>query len=90
MLSTAETVRSVTVPGLVVGGGGGGGAESPVTVTVALPTLPWLVALMSEEPAATPVTSPEVETVATLVLLDDQLTERWIWLPRRSCSVAVA
>jgi len=74
---------------LVVVGGGGGG-DPPVTVMVALPTLPWLVALISEEPAATPVTRPAPETVATLVLLDDQLTERWIWLPRRSCSVAVA
>jgi hypothetical protein len=47
-----------------------------VTVTVALPLLPSLVAVIVAEPAATPVTTPVAETVATPVLLDDQVTVR--------------
>ena len=77
MLSTAATLRSVTVPGfVVVGGGGGGGGEPPVTVIVALPDFPWLVAVISEVPAATHITRPESETVAMFGLLDVQATGR--------------
>ena len=43
-------------------GGGGGGA---VTVIAAVPLFPSLVAVMVAEPAATPVTKPLEETVAT-------------------------
>jgi hypothetical protein len=45
-----------------------------VTVTVAVPDFPELVAVIVAEPAPTPVTTPFALTVATPVLLDDQLT----------------
>jgi hypothetical protein len=59
-----ETVTVVTT-------GVGGGAE--VTVTVAVPDLPAHDAVIVAEPAATPVTTPALFTVATPVLLLDQL-----------------
>jgi hypothetical protein len=46
-----------------------------LTVTVALPDLPSLVAVMVAVPAATPVTTP-LETVAIAVLLDVHVTVR--------------
>src|SRR2546422_1750695 len=49
---------------------------SPCTVTVALPLCPSLVAVIVAEPAAAPVTTPLVLTVATEVLLLDQDTAR--------------
>ena len=45
-------------------------------MTVALPVLPSLVAVMVAEPATRALTSPEPETVATIVLLDDQVMVR--------------
>jgi hypothetical protein len=47
-----------------------------VTVSVALPSCPSLVAVICEEPAASAVTRPVAETLATPVLLDDQVTVR--------------
>ena len=41
-----------------------------MTVSVVLPVLVSLVAVICAEPAALAVTSPEVETLATVVLLD--------------------
>jgi len=46
------------------------------TVTVAVPLCPSLVAVIVTEPAVTPATSPLELTVATEVLLLDQLTAR--------------
>src|SRR5256886_14489573 len=51
----------------------GGGST---TVTAAVPLLPSLVAVIVADPAATPVTSPLPSTVATPVLLLDQVTTR--------------
>src|SRR2546430_5826068 len=48
----------------------------PVTVTAAVPVCPSLVAVIVADPAATPVTSPLPSTVATPVLLLDQVTTR--------------
>ncbi len=47
-----------------------------VTVTVAVPLLPSLVAVIVAEPAVTPVTRPPLLTVATAVLLLAQVTTR--------------
>ena len=69
VLSIAETLRSVTVPGLVVCCGA-------VTESVALPVLPSLVAMICEVPTATAVTIPAVEIVAIAVLLELQATAR--------------
>jgi hypothetical protein len=44
--------------------------------TAAVPDLPSLVAVIVAEPMVTPVTTPALETVATAVLLDDQVTTR--------------
>src|SRR5580704_5460672 len=61
------------------------------TVTVAAATLPPLVATMAMVPALTPATSPEVDTVATALLLDDQVTVRPLSvLPAESFTVAVS
>src|SRR2546425_9203076 len=46
------------------------------TVTVAVPLFPSLAAAMATDPAATPVTSPLPETVASALLLDAQVTVR--------------
>ena len=62
-----------------------------MTVTVAEPTLPSLVAVMVAEPAALPVTSPLVLTVAIVVLLLDQVMGRpGNGLPFPSAAVAVS
>src|SRR3954467_8015448 len=53
--------------------GTGGGA---VTVTADEPLTPPLVAVMGDEPAMSALTSPDAETVATPVLLDDQFMVR--------------
>jgi hypothetical protein len=47
-----------------------------ITVTVIVPLLPSLVAVMVDEPSATPDTTPADETVAMLVLLDAHVTTR--------------
>jgi hypothetical protein len=47
-----------------------------VTVIIAVPDLPSLVAVIVASPSATAVTSPEDETVAAAVFDDDQVTVR--------------
>jgi len=47
-----------------------------MTVTVAEPARPSLVAVIVAEPATRALTSPEAETVATVVLLDDHVIVR--------------
>src|ERR1041384_1382652 len=61
-----------------------------VTVIVAVPLLPSLVAVMVAEPAAAPVTSPLLVTLATDVLLLAQLTARASGLPFASFGVALS
>ena len=88
---TAETVRSVTVPGGDAGGGGGGGGGGAVTVIVAVPVWPSLVAVMVAAPAATADTRPLALTVATDALLVVQVTTRPdSGLPPASFGVAVS
>jgi hypothetical protein len=57
----------------VATGAGGGGA---VTVTVACPVIPSLVAVICTDPAATPVTFPVDDTVAVELLALLQVTVR--------------
>ena len=62
-----------------------------VTVMLAVPVLPSLAALIVAEPIVTPETSPELLTVATDVLLLDQVTVRpESVLPFASLSVVVS
>src|SRR5437016_13443106 len=62
-----------------------------VTVTADVPVLPSLVAVIVAEPAVTPRTSPLPFTVATAVLLLDQVTTRPDnGLPFASLGVAVS
>jgi hypothetical protein len=62
-----------------------------VTVSVAEPLCPSLVAVIWAEPAAIALTSPELETVATAVLLDAHVTVRPVRVaPVESFSVTVA
>ena len=62
-----------------------------MTVTVAVPLLPSLVAVIVAAPAVTPVTTPAPLTVATPPLLDAQLTVRPLSaLPAESRGVAVS
>src|SRR5204862_6241085 len=62
-----------------------------VTVTADVPVLPSDVAVMVAEPAVTPLTSPLPFTVATDVLLLDQVTTRPVsGLPFASFGVAVS
>src|SRR3989440_8426334 len=49
---------------------------TPLTVMLAVPLWPSLVAVMVTDPAVTPATSPLPLTVAMLLLLDDQLMAR--------------
>jgi hypothetical protein len=72
---TLATERSVTVPG-VAGGGGGGGGGGAATVTLAVPLLVSLVAVIVADPAATPFTSPLPFTVATAGAVLDHVTTR--------------
>jgi len=61
-----------------------------VTVTVAVPLCPSLVAVIVAEPAATPVTKPLAETVAAAALLVAQVTTRPLRaVPFASFGVAV-
>ena len=85
--SSAVTVTVIVVPVRMMGIGsdvvtasesrwaaGGGGGD--VTVIVAVPFCPSLLAVMVAVPAATAVTTPVLDTVATDWLLDDQSTTR--------------
>src|SRR5207247_704570 len=64
---------------------------TPVTVMLAVPLLPSLVAVIVAEPTAPAVTSPPASTVATDVLLLDQVTTRPDnGLPFASFGVAVS
>src|SRR5437764_14728236 len=73
------------------GGGGGGGGVGVVTVTLAVPLFPSLVAVIVAVPAATPVTRPFAETVAALALLVAQLMLRPLSaVPLASLGVAVS
>src|SRR6266566_1614487 len=65
--------------------------DETVTVTVAVPVLPSLVAVIVAEAAATPVTRPLAETVATPGALLAQVTTRPVsTLPAESFVVAVS
>src|SRR5689334_9130734 len=64
---------------------------APATVMLAVPLFPSLVAVMVTVPAATPVTSPLLLTVAIVLSLDDQLIARPVnGLPLASLGVAVS
>src|ERR1043166_7736823 len=67
-----------------------GATVTKVTGIVAVPLLPSLVAVMVADPAAPPVTSPLLVTLATDVLLLAQLTARASGLPFASFGVAVS
>src|SRR6185312_11618831 len=70
---------------------GGGGMTTDVTVMVALPVLPSLVAVIADVPADTAVTRPLTLTVATAVFVLLQVTTRPVrTLPLGSRAVAVA
>src|ERR671924_528428 len=72
-------------------GGGGGGGGGAVTVMLAVPLFPSLVAVIVAVPAATPVTRPVADTVATAALELDQVTARpESGLPLTSLAVAVS
>jgi hypothetical protein len=68
--ATTEVVAGETVTVVTTGVGGGGA----VTVTVAVPDFPPAEAVIVADPAVRPVTTPDVLTVATAVLPEDQLT----------------
>src|SRR5438132_271490 len=64
---------------------------TPLTVMLAVPLWPSLVAVMVTDPAVTPVTSPLLLTVAIVLSLDDQLIARPVkGLPLASRGVAVS
>jgi len=64
---------------------------TPLTVMLAVPLWPSLVAVMVTAPATTPVTSPLLFTVAIVLSLDDQLIARPVkGLPLASRGVAVS
>jgi hypothetical protein len=66
-------------------------ALGEVTDTTLVPLLPSLVAVMVAEPTPTPVTSPELLTVASAVALLPQLTDRPVsGFPLASRGVAVS
>ena len=70
-------------------GGGGGGGGGDVTLIVALPLTPSLVAVTFTTPAAIPVTTPDDETEAMLVFaLDHETTRPVRTLPLASRVVA--
>jgi hypothetical protein len=50
------------------------GGGTLVTVSVAVPLIPFSVAVISDEPAVFPVANPPLVIVATDRLPDDQLT----------------
>ena len=62
-----------------------------LTLTLAVPVFPPLVAVIVADPAATAVTSPLVLTVTALLLLLDQVTDRPAsTFPLASLSVALS
>src|SRR6266480_4599552 len=64
---------------------------TPLTVMLAVPLWPSLVAVMVTAPATTPVTNPLLLTVAIVLSLDDQLIARPVkGLPLASRGVAVS
>src|SRR5256886_17267835 len=66
-------------------------APTGVTVTLALPLLPSLVAVIAADPAATPLTSPLPLTVATAVLPLAHVTTRpESALPLAPCGVPLS
>src|SRR5439155_5557954 len=78
---------TVAAPGVTLTDATGG----CTTVTVDVPFCPSLVAVMVAVPATLPVTSPLALTVATLVLLEAQVTVRpESALPLESRGVAVS
>src|SRR5205814_1725395 len=67
------------------------GPRAAVTVIVAVPLLPSLVAVIVAVPAVLPVTSPPALTRATVVSLDVQVTVRPVnTVPAESLVVAVS
>jgi hypothetical protein len=64
------------ITSLVPGSGPGTGGATGETVKAAVPLIPPLVAVIVAEPATRPLTNPEVETVAVVRLLDDQVMVR--------------
>ena len=73
--------------------------ETPVTDTIAAVTVTaqvaffepsWVVQVMVAEPAALAVTTPLVLTVATEVLLDDQVTDLFVAFDGLTVAVRVA
>src|SRR5712691_409091 len=84
---TVAPASTTAVTGLTVTEATGTG----FTVTVARPVIPSLVALIVAVPAATPVTRPPVDTVATPRALDAHVTVRPLsGLPFASFGVAVS
>jgi hypothetical protein len=89
--ATTEADVGETVTVVTTGAGGG----VLVTVIAAVPDLLELVAVIIAEPAATPLTTPLAFTVATPVLLLDQVTD-WplivlpFWSFTVACRVTVA
>ncbi len=76
---------------VAVGGATVTDATGMYTVIADVPLLPSLLAVIVAVPNATAVTSPDDETVATLVLLDPQLTVRPVsTLPTESSVIAVS
>lgn len=69
---TSVGMEDVTISESSTAGGGGGVG----TVTVAVPNLPSLVAVIVAVPGATPVTTPAVVTVATPALDVDHVITR--------------
>src|SRR5690349_10351436 len=67
-----------------------GAVEAAVTVRFAVPVIDPLVPVMTALPAATPVTTPDAETVAIAVLELLHVTVPDVTLPVESVSVAVA
>jgi hypothetical protein len=82
-VAASETLTEATEGTLVV--------PRDVTVIVALPDLPERAAVMTAVPPPVPVTRPLVETVATALSLEVQVTVRLGSMrPRQSRNVAVA
>src|SRR5256885_9431479 len=72
-------------------GGGGGGGCCAVTVTVAVPLFPPLVAVIVAVPAPTPVTSPAALTLATPAVLVAHVIVRPVTVrPNESFGVPVS
>ena len=72
--ATSEADAGVTLTLVTTGVTGGGGGARAVTVIAEPPDLPPAVAEIVADPADAAVTKPVAFTVATLELLDDQLT----------------